>query len=303
MSNGFDTTERVAVLVNPTANKGQALHTLAEVEQRLVDRQVTFEVLREDSAAKNQAALSAAVSAGVSRVLCVGGDGLVNLAIQELADTGVIIGVVGGGTGNDFARALGLPRTTVEAVDTALEAPMPVDAIWSPHGWAATIVTQGFSVTTNQVANTLPWPTDGRRYVVATGLALPRLRTARTVIEVDDKAFDCDVTILVVGNTRYFGSGTPICPDADPTDGLLDVVAIGPLTRRDLVSFYDTVPDRSFLDNPAVQTFRGANVTITGGATSIWADGEPLGPDELPNGVVFEARPGALLVAGATASG
>ncbi len=295
----FDPTKRIAVLVNPTASKGQALRTLADVEQRLGERGVTYEVLGESSAAKNQEALAGSIAAGVSRVLCVGGDGLVNLAIQQLADSGVVIGVVGGGTGNDFARALDLPRPTAEAVDAALEEPAAIDAIRTPHGWAATIATQGFSVTTNQVANTLPWPTDGRRYVVATGLALPRLRTKRTIIEVDNKAFDCEVTILAIGNTRYFGSGTAICPDADPTDGMLDVVAIGPLSRRDLVTFYDTVPDRSFLDNPAVQTFRGSKVTITGGATSVWADGEPLGPNEVPNGLTFEASPGALLVAGA----
>ncbi len=272
----------IAVMVNPSAGKGHAATLFAEVLAECQRRDLDVTPLGEDSVEDNERALLAALASGADRIVVVGGDGLVNLVVQHVAQTNVALGIIPAGTGNDFARALGIrnsaSRGVAQLVDTALGDPVRLDLLRSPHGWAASVITQGFSVTTNRVANRLPWPPGGRRYVLATALALPALRSASIELQLDDATIEVESTILAIGNTRYFGSGTAICPDADPTDGLLDVVSIGPLSRRELVTFYDSVPDRSFLENPKVQVHRAQSVQISGGSTDLWADGEPLGP-------------------------
>lgn len=282
------------ILNNPSAGRGSGANTARLVAAGLTQRGVEFETVGGDTALSTREELSRMLADGVERVIAVGGDGLVNLAVQELAESGVPLGIVSAGTGNDFARALGLPENLDAAVDAALADPHPVDAIKTSHGWVASVATMGFSVTTNIVANRIRWPSDGRRYAIATALALPRLRTARSTICIDGETHELAVTILAVGNTRTFGSGTPICPEADPFDGLLDIVAIGPLSRRELVRFYSTVDDGTFVDNPLARVFRGRQVTVSGGSTDLWGDGEPLGPTPIS----LEAISGALMIAG-----
>ncbi len=279
---------RVGLLLNPAAAKGGAVGEGAKVEQLLRERGHQPTVVAEPTPEATQQTLISSLD-NIDRLVVVGGDGLVNLALQHVAQTSLTLGIVPAGTGNDFARGLGLPTDTVAAVDAALAEARPIDAMQSSAGWAASIITQGFSVLTNQVANRLPWPKDGRRYVVATGLALPALKTVPLTLVVDGVRHELDNTFLAIGNTRFFGSGTPICPAADPTNGLLDIVAIGPLTRRELVTFYDTVPDQSFLQNHRTQVFSGSEVTIEGGSTDLWADGEPYGSAPLTIAAVPEA--------------
>lgn len=284
----------LAVLVNPTAGKGAALAEFDTAVRLLRAADHDPVLIRHDDPSDNRSALSNIVESGIERLVVVGGDGLVNMALQFVAETEVILGIVPAGTGNDFARGLGIDATTEAAVAGALGAYRPIDAMRSSDGWAASVITQGFSVVTNRVANRLPWPRDGRRYVVATALALPTLRTVPIVLTVDGQRHELQNTFLAIGNTRFFGSGTPICPGANPTSGVLDVVAIGPLTRRELITFYDSVPDETFLQNHRTAVFTGREVTVEGGTTDLWADGEPFGEAPMTISIV----PGAVQIAG-----
>lgn len=286
---------RLALLVNPAAGRGDALKHLAAVEQQVRSEGLDPEIICQSDPDDTRAAVARAVGAGIDRLIVVGGDGLINMALQHVAQTSVVLGIVPAGTGNDFARGLGISTDLAAATTAALGEAQPIDAMRSSGRWAASIITQGFSVTTNQVANRLPWPRDGRRYVVATGLALPALKTVPLELDVDGVRHELENTFLAIGNTRFFGSGTPICPAADPTNGLLDIVAIGPLTRRELITFYDSVPDQSFLTNHRTKVFSGSEVTVKGGATGLWADGEQFGSAPMTISVVKQA----LHVAGA----
>ncbi|MEE9416216.1 MAG: diacylglycerol kinase family protein [Acidimicrobiales bacterium] len=284
------------VLCNPSAGRRSGTNVGLQASVALAQRSIECEVVAEPTETATRRALAKRIAGGIERVIAVGGDGLVNIAVQELCESEIPLGLISAGTGNDFAMSLGLPDDFDAAIDAALATATAVDAIRTNYGWVASVATMGFSVTTNVVANKIRWPRDGRRYVLATALALPRLRTANATIEIDGSVHELPVTILAIGNTRTFGSGTPICPDADPFDGLLDVVAIGPLSRRELVRFYRTVDDGTFLDNPLTHTFRGSQITISGGSTDIWGDGDPLGPTP----VTLEAVPGVLMIAGVT---
>jgi diacylglycerol kinase (ATP) len=85
-----------------------------------------------------------------------------------------------------------------------------------------------------------------------------------------------------------------ICPDADPTDGLLDVAVVARLGRLRLLRFFPTVYQGKHRTNPSVTFHRATKVTLRGGGP-VRADGEVLGP--MP--ITMEAVPRALYVAGA----
>ncbi|MFP5321200.1 MAG: diacylglycerol/lipid kinase family protein [Acidimicrobiia bacterium] len=285
----------VLVLGNPAARGGTG-----DVE-RVVDvlrargRRATM--LTADSAAAAGDAARAAVADGAERLVVVGGDGLVRIAVDAVAGSPTVLGIVPQGTGNDFARALGLLGGDLgQHVTRALADPAAVDAVRTGHGWVASVATSGFSGDVTARANALRWPRGQQRYTVATFLQLGRLRRLHARITIDGEVHEADNTLLAIGNTAYFGGGMRICPDARPDDGLLHVVVIGPVPVTTFLKVFPRVFRGGHVRHPAVSTYTGRVVSVEGEDCEMWADGDLLGP--LP--LTCEAVAGALQVAGAT---
>ncbi len=276
------------------AGRQQVEEVAAAIRRRQHDA-VVLEASSHDDAA---AAAEHAVSDGIDRLVAVGGDGVVNIAVNAVARSETLLGIVPHGTGNDFARALGLLDGTLEDhVERALEDAVPIDAMLTNHGWVATVATLGFSGDVTARANAIRWPRGQLRYTVATLAQLPRLRSLAVSIDVDGRRSDIETTLLAVGNTACFGGGMRICPNAEPDDGRLQVVCIGAVSRSRFLRVFPTVFSGRHVGHSDVTTDSGSVVTIDGADLDLWADGERLGP--LP--VTIEVIPGALRVAGALA--
>jgi len=284
----------VHVLGNPTARGGQG--QLDDVVAAFARHDVEATILAAATPAEARAAAQRAVADGASRLVAVGGDGVVHLAVNAVAETETVLGVVPFGTGNDFARALGLLDGDVDQqVERALAEPTPIDAIRTDRGWVATVATLGFSGDVTARANRLSWPRGQLRYTLATMLQLPRLRTLPVTVEIDGRRVAGATTLLAIGNTAYFGGGMRICPAARPDDGRLQVVSIGDVPRRTFLRVFPTVFSGRHVHRPEVTLDAGETATLDGVDIEVWADGEPLGP--LP--MRLEVVPRSLLVAGA----
>lgn len=285
----------VQVLGNPAARGGTGDVERVVDELRAGGRRATM--LRADSAAAAAEEARKAVAAGTERLVVVGGDGLVRIAVDAAAQSKTVLGIVPQGTGNDFARALGLlDGDLADHVRRALDAPVPVDAMRTDHGWVASVATAGFSGDVTARANDLRWPRGQQRYTVATVLQLPRLRHLHARITVDGVTHEADNTMLSIGNTAYFGGGMRICPDARPDDGLLHVVVIGAVGKGTFLRVFPRVFGGGHVRHPQVQTYSGRTVRVECEDGEMWADGDLLGPMPL----TCEVVPGALQVAGAT---
>ncbi|MEL7209277.1 MAG: diacylglycerol kinase family protein [Actinomycetota bacterium] len=278
------------LLVNPARTRRRGVDE--RIRSQLANQGHRAEQIRPDGVDDIAPAITRANANGdVERLLIAGGDGLLHHALPALAGSGIDVGIVGVGTGNDFARALGLPTRVAPAVTAALAPARPVDLVATGDGrYAASVVTGGFSGTVNARANNLRFPPGQQRYTVATLLELPRLQAVDLQLTVDGDHHDLTSSMFAVANTRFFGGGMAICPDATPTDGLLDVTVIGPTGALTLGRMLPTVFSGRHVRHPAVTTYRGAEITITTD-TALWADGEPFG------GQTFTAARGALRVA------
>lgn len=287
----------VAVLGNLSTEDGR--QRVEEVAAAIRVRQHDAVVLAGSSLDVAVATAERAVSDGIDRLVAVGGDGVVNIAVNAVARSRTLLGVVPHGTGNDFARALGLlDGTRDDHVDRALAEATPIDAMLTNHGWVATVATFGFSGDVTARANALRWPRGQLRYTVATLAQLPRLRSLAVTIDVDGRPSEVETTLLAVGNTEYFGGGMRICPDARPDDGRFQVVCIGAVSRLRFLRVFPTVFSGRHIGKADVTTDSGSVMTIDGADVDLWADGERLGP--LP--VRIEVVPGAVNVAGALQS-
>jgi diacylglycerol kinase (ATP) len=158
----------------------------------------------------------------------------------------------------------------------------------------------GFDSAVTDRANRLRWPRGPRRYDVAILAELLQLRPRAVTLTVDGVASHREVTLVAVGNTACYGGGLRICPDADTADGLLDVVVVDPVGRRELVRTRPRLAAGTHVAHPAVTVLRGREVTLEDGTPAgaglvTYADGEPVSP--LPATSV--CVPGALTVVGA----
>lgn len=286
----------VHVLANPAARKGAGAARHATVLQLLRANGATVHELDATSAAHASASVADVASRGAGRVVLLGGDGLVHLALQQLAGTDTELALIPTGTGNDFAHALGLDRGDLAAqVARALGPARSLDAIRTTHGWVASVAGIGFSATVNARANALAWPRGSARYTVATMLVLPKLHSLSLTLELDGERVEIDTVMLAVANTPCFGGGMRICPDARPDDGLLDIAIIGAVPATTLLRVFPRVFRGTHVTHPRCTMRRARHVRLLDTTTELWGDGERVGTTPLE----LEAVPGAIRVAGA----
>jgi diacylglycerol kinase (ATP) len=283
------------VLLGPDAGRGRAQGAALIVEQTIRDTGHDVADITGSNPAMSRAAARAAVAEGAERIIVVGGDGMTHLALQAVAGSDTVLGVVPVGTGNDFARAfeVGDAGDVRTAAARALGPPRPIDAIHTDRGWVASVATAGFSGDVIARAGRLPWPRGPRRYTAATVLEIARLASRELRLVVDGQGHDLDLALLAVANTAWFGGGMQICPAARPDDGLLDVTTVGRVGRIELLTYLPRVFSGAHLDHPKTTTYRGRTVRVECDGLDMWGDGESLGTGS----ITFTAVPGAVNLA------
>ncbi len=275
----------------------------------LADRGWTVDLLKAEQADEVADVIASSRQRGMSRLILAGGDGLIHHALPALVDSSVIVGVVPVGTGNDFCRGLGLPTKRAASLDQATgPAAMSVDVIRIAVGdqvrYGATVVTAGFSGRVNSRANELArrrgFPKGASRYTIATLAELAALEPVRFRLRFDDDPpTDEAACLIAVGNTRFFGGGMAVCPDARYDDGAFDVTTIQPVSRATFLGVLPLVFSGRHTRHPKVSQRRGRRLVV-GGDEPLWADGEVLdfGPVAPPYEAVISVLPGALTIAG-----
>lgn len=294
--------DELVVLVNPAARGGRTLRLLDPVVRRLREGGRPVTVVVGTSAEDALTRAREAVAAGPAALVAFGGDGLVHLATQAVAGTEVPLGIVPAGTGNDIADALGIPRrdplaaAALVAGGVARGAVRAVDAARVRAGgreeWFAGAVACGFDSRVNERANAMTWPPGMAKYVVALAQELRSFTPIPFRITLDGERTEREAMLVAVANTRSYGAGMRVCPDARPDDGLLDVLVLGALPKGEFLRTFPRVYRGAHVGHPAVTLRRARRVEVEAPDVIAYADGERVGPAP----VTCTVEPGALRV-------
>jgi diacylglycerol kinase (ATP) len=213
----------------------------------------------------------------VSGVIALGGDGFIHEIIQHLVSRDIPLGVIPCGTGNDFARSIGvfdLPFSRqlelIEKHDAT-----HIDLGRVQDQWFAAILSSGFDALVNDRANSMRWPRGRMRYNIAMIEKLIALRPHSYRIRVDERYLEVQATLVTVANGSSYGGGMKVCPDASITDGLFDVMVLGRVSRIELLKVFPKVYRGGHVGHPAVTFYRCNEIEIDGSGSS-FADGEPI---------------------------
>jgi YegS/Rv2252/BmrU family lipid kinase len=285
---------RLALIVNPSAGNGRAARLLPRAEAALRRLEVDFHVESTTSLDHARELARAAIAAGEAAV-ALGGDGLIGAIAGVLEDPLGVLGVLPGGRGNDFARVAGIPLDAEAACDViANGVARPVDlGLAGEHPYIG-IASLGFDSEANRIANEAPARLGALVYVYGALRALASWEQTGFSVEVDGETVRFVGWGVAVANSKAYGGGMFVAPDAELDDGALDVVH---LERTSKARFMRKVLPKVFkgehVHEPSVHVQRGAEVRIDADKPfMVYADGDPVG--ELP--MTFRALPGALQV-------
>jgi diacylglycerol kinase (ATP) len=299
-------TRTCCLVVNPAAGGGRSQRLLPEATGVLAEAGVADQV--GPSASLRHAAELAAAAA-------FGGDGMVGTLAAAVAAAGGVFGILPAGRGNDFARTLGIPfgpaeaaRRLVTGQERAVDL-IGVRAAGRPTGDEIVVagsVYLGIPAVAGQIAAGSRFPPGGLAYPAAALRAVAGWHTARFRLDLDgspgDAVHEFAGGAVVVANSRYFGAGMMVAPDADTGDGLLDVLYIQGSSKPAMIHALTKIKKGTHVTMRPVGSTRARAVTVTADrAMPGGADGEPLrcaAPLEPGTGLVIRALPGALRIIG-----
>ncbi len=285
---------RIALVVNPTSGKGLGARVAPVVRGRFEAAGLTVDEYT-TTCAEDVGRISAdVIASGADAVALIGGDGTVHLGAQVLAKSGMPFGVIPAGTGNDFARGVGVPlKDPAKAADLIVAGNTRiVDLAVAKDEYITTVVAGGFDSLVNKRANAMTWPRGNSRYTIATLAELRTFKPLEYVVTVEDEVIETKAMLVAVGTGPTYGGGLQICAGAEIDDGLLDITIIQPVSRLTLLQMFPKLSKGTHVGHPMVRTLRGRSVRIESPGITAYADGEVLGA--LP--VDITIAPGALTV-------
>jgi diacylglycerol kinase (ATP) len=285
---------RIALVVNPTSGRGRGARIAPAVRERLAAAGLTVDVHTTTCAEDVGRIAAEVVASGADAVALIGGDGTIHLGAQVLANSGMPFGVIPAGTGNDFARGLGVPLNDPAAAADLVVAgrTRTIDLAVAKDEFITTVVAGGFDSLVNKRANAMSWPKGNARYTVATFVELRTFKPLEYVVTVDDEVIETKAMLVAVGTGPTYGGGLQICAGAELDDGQLDVTIIQPVSRLTLLQMFPKLSKGTHVGHPAVRTLRGSSVRIESPGITAYGDGEVLGPLPVDIGIA----PGALTV-------
>lgn len=243
---------------------------------------------------------SEAADSGFESVVAVGGDGTVNEVIDGILETPLearpSLGILPGGTGDDFARSLGCPLDWNDALASICAGGTRMVDIGSATGGFGI---RAFGIAAFVGAATQMASDANERGKVARGIwgYLPFLARAarfRSVVGVDTDSgsWRGPALSVLVANAPRGGGGIHVCPPAALDDGLLDVVVVEAIPLLHVVRVLIALARGRHLNLPFVHHWKCRTATLSGENVALALDGEIVG--ELP--VELSVLPGALRV-------
>jgi len=268
------------LFANPSSGRGKGGKVLSMIENFLKLSNEIFSSISTKSLEQSLFLLRESVNKyPQAKIIVIGGDGMLHAAINNVQ--GNPIGLIPAGTGNDFARALGLSlEDPIENIRRVLSADVEeVDLGKIGDEYFAAICSTGFDSVVNERANKLKWPTGKMKYNIAMLLELPRFKPRSYEIVIDGKKMQTQAMLIAIANGLSYGGGMKVCPAADIQDGLLDIMILAPVPKLEFIRIFPSVFKGLHVTHPAVSILQGRSIQIKADAVA-YADGERIG--ELP---------------------
>ena len=274
--------------INPTSGRGSGARVGQIVANFLGERKIEYRIVTGSNAQTliqnvrdilQRNSLDKTTDSEIERLIAIGGDGLLHFMIQVAVDFSIPLVPIPAGTGNDFVRCLGwnVDRPLEPLWESLQTQPKPIDLGSVDGELFGAIASTGFDSLVNERANSMSWPKGPSKYNVAMALELPKFKPLNYKIEIDGRLLEREAMLIAAGNGSSYGGGMKVCPDADLNDGLLDLMILNPVSKREFIRIFPSVYEGKHVEHPKVEVIRAKEINIEAAAIC-YADGERIGP-------------------------
>ncbi|MSP73934.1 MAG: diacylglycerol kinase family lipid kinase [Myxococcales bacterium] len=307
---------KIFVCVNPASAAGRTGKRWPEIAAAIRSRLGDFESAFTQTSREAGKLVRQALLGGADLIVSVGGDGTHNEVVQgfftdEHTPTpvrpGATLAIVPTGTGGDLRRTLGLPRDPLEAIKLLADRKRIVDVghlEFTRHdggpgaAYFINVCSFGMSGLVDKIVNESSKAFGGRlSFLLGVGQASLKYKNQGVRLRLDGGEWlTRTVNNVAIANARYYGGGMMIAPDADPGDGLFDVVIVGDVGTFEMVAALGPLYSGKHVGRDKIEVYRARRIEAVpasaGEVVLIDLDGEQ--PGRLPG--ILTVIPGALKI-------
>ncbi|ENH96436.1 lipid kinase [Gracilibacillus halophilus YIM-C55.5] len=258
--------KRARIIYNPSSGREIFKKELPDVLRRF--EEAGYETSAHATTGEGDATYAAkiAVERKYDLVIAAGGDGTINEVLHGLAEQPYRpkLGIIPGGTTNDLARALGIPRDIKKAVDIILEHHIrPLDIGRVNDHYFMNIAGGGkLTELTYEVPSKLKTMLGQLAYYIKGIEMLPSLRPIRVQIEYDGKWFDDEIMLFLVSNTNSVGGFEKLAPNAKMDDGYFDLLILKKMNMADFVRIASLATKGAHLEDKHIFYARANRIKV-----------------------------------------
>ena len=284
-------------IVNPTAGKGRALKVWQSVEHSIRELCKPLEVAYTRCKGDATCIAKMAADEGFQMVVAFGGDGTFHEVINGLAYSEVIFAIVPAGSGNDFARSLGLSKNPNQAIAAiAAQRVRKIDLGKLADQYFLNMGGLGFDADVASRINRKRILRGPLAYLVAVLQTLIVYRSYQLEIVIDEKKFTEDAVLVSVGNGQYIGGGLRVLPGASLDDGLLDVMVARKCSRWEILKTLPLIYHGKHVGHPKCDFYKGCKIEISLVDRTAKANAQVDGEEFCESNLQFLIAPLALQV-------
>lgn len=300
----------IGLMLNHNAGVGRTTQISEYVFSKLQAAGIEYELLTADSAAA-AIELANTRASEFDAILGVGGDGTIHTAAQVAFQNSLPLGVIAAGSGDDIARACGLPHgrnlaAMQRSVDHFVQAWLArelveVDSIRVKTAdgklhIVLAVMSAGFDSRVNSNSAKMTKVKGTLRYVLAMLKTLGNFKPIDYHWILNGTEMKFQAMVVAIGNGSMFGGGMKVCPSANIRDGQFDVLVVNKIPIATLLAVFPKIFSGKHVLHPKVNELRGTSLWLDAPTEQVWGDGEYLGLtpmqiDLLPNSIkIFGVR-------------
>ena len=280
----FSKIEKIHFVLNPKAGNGISLKIFQEIEGELKSNNVKYTLYK--SQGKNDI-FNHVMSDEIpdcDLICAMGGDG----TIHEIADglmqsekaSDLPFSIIPSGTGNAFAQTLGelKPKKAIQKILDGER--LKIDAMEIKQGsktsYAVNIIGWGMASRVNQISDQLRI-LGGIRYNIASLIGIATMKKKKLILRMDDEVINEDALFFLALNTVYTGKGMKMAPEADFTDGLIDIIMFKSATKLQVVNIFLKLFSGKHIFDPRVTYKQDESFKLESEGDDLNIDGENQG--------------------------
>ena len=280
----FSKIEKIHFVLNPKAGNGISLKIFQEIEGELKSNNVKYTLFK--SQGKNDI-FNHVMSDEIpdcDLICAMGGDGTIHETADGLMQSGkasdLAFSIIPSGTGNAFAQTLGelKPKKAIQKILDGER--LKIDAMEIKQGsktsYAVNIIGWGMASRVNQISDQLRI-LGGIRYNIASLIGIATMKKKKLILRMDDEVINEDALFFLALNTVYTGKGMKMAPEADFTDGLIDIIMFKSATKLQVVNIFLKLFSGKHIFDPRVTYKQVESFRLESEGDDLNIDGENQG--------------------------